>query len=387
VPVSIQPRGARSQLRVTHKALPKAFFHTFDTAAEARAYGDQLHAMLDLGIVPQELLADAPKGDDPLLAEVIRAYTKSAPITSSDDSLLTQMLGELVGMRVSSVTFLWCDQYVKDLKLKREKVLAPGTIRKRIGVLGRVLDWHIRRITPDDKPAPPNPLRLLPRGYSVYSKKEASELAQGDKAAKGDQSRNVRLAPGDNEKILAALAGQKREDRERALKVDPAFTLLYKVILATGMRLREAYRLRVNQIDFAQRLIHVEGSKGVRGQLKPRTVPLSTDTTQMLQAWCQDRIGLVFPFWSGSADESELKITTTRLSARFRVLFAYAQVANFTEHDLRHEATCRWVTMRRPTGGWLFSELEICKIMGWTKADMMLRYASLRGEDLSARMA
>ena len=75
-----------------------------------------------------------------------------------------------------------------------------------------------------------------------------------------------------------------------------------------------------------------------------------------------------------------------RLSARFGTLFDYAGVEDCTEHDLRHEATCQWVTMRRPDGHWTFSEIEVCKIMGWKDTRMMLRYASLRGSDLSSRM-
>jgi hypothetical protein len=39
---------------------------------------------------------------------------------------------------------------------------------------------------------------------------------------------------------------------------------------------------------------------------------------------------------------------------------------DFTEHDLRHEATCRWATMRnKADSGWMWSELEICKIMAF----------------------
>ena len=95
--VNVQPRGNRHHLRVTDRHLPKAFFATFDTERGARDYGDQLQAMLDRGVVPQELIAPAPKGHDPLLTEVIRAYTKEAPITDSDDALLTHMLPELPG--------------------------------------------------------------------------------------------------------------------------------------------------------------------------------------------------------------------------------------------------------------------------------------------------
>ena len=126
--VNVQARGSRHQLRVMHGLLPRAFFATFETEREARDYGDQLHAMLDRGVVPQELVAAAPKGDDPLLMEVIRQYTKAAPITASDDALLSQMMPELVGTRISTITYLWVDRYVRDLKLKRSKPIAPSTI-------------------------------------------------------------------------------------------------------------------------------------------------------------------------------------------------------------------------------------------------------------------
>ncbi len=147
-----------------------------------------------------------------MLIEVIRAYVKAAPVTASDDALVGHMLPELVGTRISTITYLWVDRYVKDLKLKRSKPIAPSTIRKRIGVLGRVLDWHWRRVTPQGKLPPANPLRLLPRGYSLYSQGEANELAKSDKVAKRDQVRNRRLEPGEEERILAALAGAKRPD-------------------------------------------------------------------------------------------------------------------------------------------------------------------------------
>lgn len=64
-----------------------------------------------------------------------------------------------------------------------------------------------------------------------------------------------------------------------------------------------------------------------------------------------------------------------------------AQVHGLAEHDLRHEATCRWFELRRPGGGgWVFSDIEICRIMGWSDPKMALVYASLRGEDLAARI-
>ena len=113
-------------------------------------------------------------------------------------------------------------------------------------------------------------------------------------------------------------------------------------------------------------------------------VPMVKRLRVPLQNWCRDRVGRVFAFWDSTpADKTRC---TLRLSARFATLFAYAGVDDFTEHDLRHCATCDWVSMRDALGRWTFSEVEVCKIMGWTDTRMMLRYASLRGEDLASRL-
>lgn len=384
---SVQARGARFQLRVKHVLLPKPFFFTFATEGEARTYGAQLDALLSRGIVPSELLAAEPRGEDPLLIEVIRAYVKAAPITDSDDALLGVMLNELIAVRMSALTFQWADSYVVRLKTERTPNLAPGTIRKRIGVLGRVVDWHLRRVTPPHTAPPANVFRLLPKGYSAYTRAEAEQLAAKGLHAKRDESRDVRLPPEHERAVMAALTGVKRPDRERALQVDPAFTLLFCLILDTGLRLREAYRLRVDQVDLLKRVINVEGTKGHRGAAKPRHVPIKPSLHGALAAWCQDRVGLIFPFWSGIDSADELARVTSRLSVRFGSLFRYAGLDGVTEHDLRHEATCRWVELRSLRGGWVFSDIEICRIMGWTDTNMMLRYASLRGEDLAARLA
>ena len=380
--VNVQIRGRRAQLRVTDRLLPKPFFATFDAADEARAYGQQLHELLERGIVPVELAGQAPRVADPLLIELVRTYTQQAPITDSDSRLLDTLLDEIAGVRRRQVTATWVDTYVRDLKLKRH--LAPSSIRKRIGVLARVVDWHDRRTASPGAPAPVNALRTLPRGYSAYSKPEAAALLARKLEPKRDVARDRRLAQAEESAVRAALAGVKRADRERALAVDQAFTLLFDLLLQAGLRLREAIRLRVDQVDLQRRVLLVEGSKGHRGAIKPRTVPLVPSLATSLAPWCDGKAGLVFPFWDGTA--GDVQKATARISARFAVLFDYAKVADFTAHDLRHEATCRWVEMRSAGGGWLFSDVEICRIMGWSDPRMMLRYASLRGEDLAARL-
>jgi integrase len=384
---SVQKRGNKYQLRVKNKLLPRPFFFTFDTEAEALGYGDQLEALLARGVVPQEMLAaPAARGDDPKLVDLIDEYKRTQPVTDSDAALLDIVARALVGLRVSGVTFLWAEKYVKDLKVSRN--LAPGSIRKRIGTLARVLDWHWLRVAdknPDNGNVRANPLRLLPDGYSAYSRIDRQAVKAAGGEAKVDVSRERRLAPAEEQRVRLALSGVKRDDKERALPVDPDLTMLFDLILDTGLRLREAYRLRLDQFDLERGIIHVEGSKGRRGVIKPRVVPLKRELRERLKKWLKGKgKGLVFPFWDGQPES--LANTTSRLSSRFRTLFDYAGVEDFTEHDLRHEATCRWFELKKPRVGWVFSDLEICKIMGWTTTKMALRYLSLRGEDLANRL-
>ena len=124
--------------------------------------------------------------------------------------------------------------------------------------------------------------------------------------------------------------------------------MFLRLVLDTGLRMKEAYTLRVSQIDFARGFINVEGSKGHRGSAKPRTVPLKPGIAAELRAWCTDRVGLVFGYWDG--DKDTMKRTTNQLTSRFRSLFRHVELPDMKEHDLRHEACCRWFELRGKDG-------------------------------------
>lgn len=376
---SIQPRAGKWQLRIKHKLLPKPFFSTFTDEAEARAYAAQLEAMLDRGIVPAELLEPEKRGENPKLSRLIPLYLEDASIAPSDKPMLGILKSTEGETRLLTITSAWADLWVSELKTTHH--LAPSTIRKRVECLARVLDWHWRK---QGGTPPANPLRMMPRGYSQATAGEVVKLLAAEVEPKRDLQRDRRLSPAEQQRCLSALAGNKREGRERPLPIDPAFTLLFDLIVNTGLRLSEAYSLRVDQIDLVRWVIKVEGSKGHRGVIKPRVVPLVPELRELLADRCRNRVGLIFPFWDGTPVDKTL--ATGRLSHRFATLFDFSKVEDFTEHDLRHEATCRWFTRRQPNGHWVFSEIEVCKIMGWSDTRMALRYASLRGEDLSARL-
>ena len=208
-----------------------------------------------------------------------------------------------------------------------------------------------------------------------------------------DQVRDRRLQAGEEASIRQALAGVKRADRERSLQADAEFTLLFELLLHAGLRLREAYRLRVDQVDLQARVVRPQQSKLWHGKVAHRTVPL---VPQLLDALSHHlatrgavaRPELLFPgLWDGDTSEAALKRASGRLSARFATLFAYAAATGLTEHDLRHEATCRWLELRDARGGWMFRAEEIGRIMGWAPGSRMIeRYASFRPEDLAGRL-
>jgi len=375
--VNVQPRNGRFQLRVIHKLLPKPYFDTWDSAEDARQYGDQLHDLLDRGIIPAELNTSEKRTDNPPLSRIITVYLADSTIAPSDRPTISLVKEKEGDVKLLSITPAWAEAWVSKLKVADH--LAPSTIKKRVESLARCLDWYWR-----EKPDKVNPLRSMPKNYALLTATESKALKAQGKDPKIDVERDRRLDSAELVRIRHALSGIKAKDKQRPLPEDPAFSMLFELILATGMRLSEAYSLRSDQIDLAGWVINVAGSKGHRGAIKPRVVPMRPSLRPMMKAWCKGRVGLLFPFWDGTPEDKPR--CTTRLSQRFGTLFEYAGVADFTEHDLRHEATCEWVSMRQSNGHWTFSETEVCKMMGWKDTRMMLRYASLRGSDLSSRM-
>jgi integrase len=161
--------------------------------------------------------------------------------------------------------------------------------------------------------------------------------------------------------------------------------MLFELIHGTGLRLQEAYTLRRDQVDLGRWVLQVEGSKGHRGKVKPRVVPIIPGLRDLLSRHCEGRDWLLFPsLWDGTVEGR--RKAKSRLVSRFATLFAYAQVPDFVEHDLRHSACCMWFEMRNAQGAWAFSEVEIARLMGWSNLSMVLRYASFRAEDLAARL-
>lgn len=372
-------------------------FFTYDTEIDARADERMIEAAFADGKIPTlvkvklEALAAGtgrqavrPKWDEPVSA-ILRAWINNGHIAPSDEPVLHLLREEVGGLHFADLTYQWAEGWVE--RMKHTNNYAPGTIRKRIASLSRCLDWWLRR-NPDLPHG--NPLKLLPRGASTYTAKDARVAAESGKQVKQDVVRDRRLLPGELDRIAAALRGEKRPDRERPLSAKDglAFPTLFYVILYTGMRLREAYMLETSWVDLKRSIIRLRCSKQWYGREKWREVPIRPDLMPHLKARLAE-IGdaqRLFPF-ATDLSETGLARTSGRLSRRFASLFAYANCEGVTEHDLRHEATCQWYELRDAAGNWMFRESEIEKIMGWEPGSKMPgRYASFRAEDLAKRL-
>lgn len=365
------------EMRVIHRTLLKPFYSTHDNEAAAERYWLALKPVLDRGEVPADLQAPTPAGRQTPASVMLSQYLRNVKLAPSDQPLVAWLRDHL-SVTAEGITVRWTDAWIADMKGRQH--LAPGSIRKRVESLARALDWWHRQRQEQGQPLPSNPLRTLPRGYSTYKDGEAP----AGREARVDARRDRRLGEGEPERIEATILGAKRPDRQRSLDMPERgeMLLLWRLIVNTALRLREAYRLRRRDLRFDLRTIHVSRSKTGPA----RDVPMTREVHDLLAATGlpSDPSALIFPFWDGSAES--LASTSSRLSMRFASIFRYAGCDGLTEHDLRHEATCRWMLMRDPSGRWLFRPEEVRRITGHKSVQQFERYLSLRGSDLAERL-
>lgn len=383
-----QKPSGKWEIGLRHPSLPggRRYF-TFDTEEQANAYEAQWRALKLAGIdPPAELLRPAPV-QSPTLGNIVRAWASSGHAAPTQQSALGSLFSEVGQVRLVDATYAWLAVYVQ--WLKADKNLAPGSVRHRVQALGRAIDEYLRN-HPGTVYA--NPVKLLPKGYSRYNDVDARLVQAKGGQPKADVVRDRRLHPGEQERIVAALQGQQRPDRQRGLMLPGGNALLtmFLVIVYSGLRLREAYTLTRGQVDMVGKVLRVQSSKQWRGKVAWRDVPMRPEVHQALADYLATRAMLptapLFPFVAEEGAK-DLKTVSQRLSSRFRLAFEYAGCEDLREHDLRHEATCRWLELRDASGGWMFRLEEVNRIMGWsTGSTMAQRYASFRGADLAQRL-
>lgn len=375
------------EIAVRHPSLPSGRrYVTFDTEEQAIGFAEQWRTMKMAGLQPPaEMLM--PTGPAPSLGLVIREWVNSGHAAPTQYSALGSLISEVGAVKLADASYAWLAKYIQRLKV--ENNLAPNSIRHRVQGLGRAIDEYLRH---NPKVVIQNPVKLLPKGYSSYNDVDRKLAEAAGKEAREDVARDRRLHRGEEARILEVLSGKQRDDRPRGLMLvgGNALLTMFLVIVYSGLRLREAYTLRRGQIDLEGKIMRVQSTKQWRGKVVFRDVPMRPEVHRAITAYLSTRSMLpgayLFPFMEEESDMT-LKKVTQRLSDRFRIAFEYAGIVDLREHDLRHEATCRWLELRDASGNWMFRLEEINRMMGWSaNSTMAQRYASFRGSDLAQRM-
>jgi len=362
--------------------LDAPLYLSFEREAEGDAYVKRLEALLDKGIVPAEF----KKADGAIatIGDAIRGYLAAQHVTTSDRSLLGVLFTRIGDTRLSTVDYSWGESWVA--KLKREQHLSPTTIRHQVGSLARCFDWAERRGV---GALIPNPLRKLPRNYSIYTAVDAAAArALGDEAVK-DVERDRRLLRHEEVRIRAILAGEIADGRQRSLDLrwQGALECVFELALESAMRMREIYSVSLDQVDVPNKTFFLEKTKnGDKRQVPLTSVALKALRLYMKRVKNRERNmkgfsfddGRLFPWWDGR--EESLKMTTSLLSRQFARIFEAAGCGDLRFHDLRHEATSRLFEKTR------LSDVQISRITGHKEPRVLRRYANLRGTDLAAQL-
>jgi integrase len=362
--------------------LPAPLYLSFESEAEGDSYVKRLEALLDKGIVPAEF--KEAKSEIATIGDAIREYLAAQHVPASDRLWLSVLFNRIGETRLAAVDYAWGEAWIE--KLKREQRLSPSTIRHHVGALARCFDWAERRGV---VALIPNPLRKLPRKYSIYTDVDAAAALALGSEARIDVERDRRLSPHEEVRIRAILAAETPDGRQRSfgLRWQGALECLFELALESAMRLGEMYALSLDQVDLPKKTLFLDKTKnGDKRQVPLTSVALKVLRIYMKQVKKHERNmsgfsfdnGRLFPWWDGR--EQSLRMTTSLLSRQFARIFEAAGCGDLRFHDLRHEATSRLFEKTR------LSDVQISRITGHKEPRVLRRYANLRGTDLAAQL-
>jgi len=325
--------------------------------------------LLDRGIVPQDY---KPKDQVMTIGQLVHAYEADAHPSAKDVGVLGTIVKRWGKETVTRISVDWVDGWITELK--HDNKLAPSTIRAKIGAMSRCANWGVRKkylLLPDD------PFKTLPDGYSQYTKKDAAIAGE----MRVDVERDRRLEAGEHEAIMATLRKGVlyRKQRPLVLEQVPALICLFVLAQESAMRLREMYTLTLDQVNLGKRTVFLDKTKNG----SKRQVPLTTVAMLALEDYLKVRGALgnrLFPWWDGSFDKRGLIKLSDYLSSLWVEIFTASGCADLRFHDLRHEATSRMFERTQ------MRDVEIMQITGHKSMKMLMRYANLRGSNLSQMM-
>jgi integrase len=153
----------------------------------------------------------------------------------------------------------------------------------------------------------------------------------------------------------------RRERNQELLLPLPHFgdhvTLAVLLSMNTGLRRGELLKLRWSSVDFARRLLTVEGPDSKTRQT--RHVPLNDEAMRVLEYWREQ-----------SGDGSRVFEISTGFKTAWGHILKRANIVGFRWHDLRHHFASRLVQHGVPLN-------TVRDLLGHSSIAMSLRYAHL----------
>jgi len=158
---------------------------------------------------------------------------------------------------------------------------------------------------------------------------------------------------------------------------NPFLGWIVKIALYTSMRQGEILTLEKSQVNLRKRVVTIHNTKNYDS----RTIPLSDKALSVFKEALLHPIrpintNLLF-FGEPGKDGKRRPYTLNRV---WQTALTRAEITNLRFHDLRHEATSRFVEAG-------LSDQEVASITGHKSMQMLRRYTHLRSEDLVGRIA
>jgi integrase len=347
---TIQKRGPYQwRAMIRRKGYPTQS-RTFEIKADAEAWARSIENEMDRGVFVSRAEAESTTVTECLehyLKEVTPRKKGARQEAMKARNILRHPISELYMANVHGSDVA---KY-RDDRLAQGK--APSTVLKEMALISHLFsvaqrEWGMESLR--------NPVKLV------------------DKPRVNNQ-RDRRLLPGEEDRLLAACAPQ-------SCNANIWLRPLVVLALETAMRKGELLALRWKDIDFDNRRLKCK-NKDPKGKILFRHTPLSARAVETLQELPRSVNGRVF-----QTTENAIKLAFPRACKRAcEHVHEHASgkkkpcdcpgIEGLRFHDLRHEATSRFVESG------LFSDIQVASITGHKTLQMLKRYTHLRHADLA----
>jgi integrase len=326
---SIRNRNGVWQARVTRKGQTPVS-KSFTTRQDAERWARQVETQIDQG-----RFISTKQDERTTLGELVGRYrTEVTPLMKSAEAdsfrLAALMRNPLCKLSLIALT----PARVAEFRDQRLKLVSGGTVIRELAYISSVIN-HARRewgINID------NPVRLVRK----------PPIPQG-------RSRTVNEA--EMVRILDALTPSAKR------RITPWMRPLVEFAVETAMRRGELLSLRWSDIDFSERVAHLQVTKNGES----RDVPLSSRAINVLQALPRSLCGYLFP------------IKPQTVAAAFMRATDRVGLGEVRFHDLRHTATTLMATK-------LPNVIELASVTGHKSLSMLKRYYHPKASELARKL-